>query len=302
MTYERLTPKLMMQLAAPHTWPAAIMPVLVSVALVYKLVGCVDVAASFGLLAIVVCMQASANTFNDYYDFVKGADGKNDGVEADDSVLVYNRISPRSVKVFAIVLLLLAFCIGVPLTLLMHSGPFPLIVALIGAVAVAFYSAGKIPISYLPVGELVSGIVMGGLITLACVYILSYGSISFMALLWSIPCIIGIALIMLANNTCDIEKDTQSGRKTFAVMVGHKRAQDIFRAHLILWNIVICILVAVYFQRGIIVLPFMVLAMWPFAATLWKCPMNVPTRALAMGQILTLNVILGAFYTCAILV
>ncbi len=33
---DRLTPKLMLQLAAPHTWPGSVMPVLGSVAMAYR--------------------------------------------------------------------------------------------------------------------------------------------------------------------------------------------------------------------------------------------------------------------------
>ena len=47
------------------------------------------------LLAICILMQASVNTFNDYYDFVKGADSEEDNVDVTDAVLVYNHINPR---------------------------------------------------------------------------------------------------------------------------------------------------------------------------------------------------------------
>ena len=36
--YQPLTPKLLMQLAAPHTWPAALMPTLVGTALALSLI------------------------------------------------------------------------------------------------------------------------------------------------------------------------------------------------------------------------------------------------------------------------
>ena len=40
-------------------------------------------------------MQASVNTFNDYYDFVKGTDSADDDVEVSDATLVYNNVNPR---------------------------------------------------------------------------------------------------------------------------------------------------------------------------------------------------------------
>lgn len=67
------------------------------------------------------------------------------------------------------------------------------------------YSAGKTPVSYLPIGEAVSGGVMGGLIPLACYQALT-GDLNWLMLLWAVPEIIGVGLIMMTNNTCDMRK------------------------------------------------------------------------------------------------
>ena len=65
------------------------------------------------LLAICILMQALVNTFNDYYDFVKGADSEEDNVDITDAVLVYNHINPASALRLAVGLLVAAFAIGV---------------------------------------------------------------------------------------------------------------------------------------------------------------------------------------------
>ena len=91
-----LSPRLALQLAAPHTWPAAIMPVLVAAACALANTGSLDVGMAWLLLLICILMQASVNTFNDYFDFIKGTDTAEDNVEASDSVLVYNDVNPRS--------------------------------------------------------------------------------------------------------------------------------------------------------------------------------------------------------------
>ena len=90
-----LSPRLALQLAAPHTWPAAIMPVLVAAACALANTGSLDVGMAWLLLLICILMQASVNTFNDYFDFIKGTDTAEDNVEASDSVLVYNDVNPR---------------------------------------------------------------------------------------------------------------------------------------------------------------------------------------------------------------
>ena len=235
-----LSPRLALQLAAPHTWPAAIMPVLVAAACALANTGSLDVGMAWLLLLICILMQASVNTFNDYFDFIKGTDTAEDNVEASDSVLVYNDVNPRSALGLAIGFLAVAFLLG--LYVIWKAGPVPLVIALIGAVIVVMYSGGKTPLSYLPVGEAVSGIVMGGLIPLACYQVLS-GTFTFIALLWATPTIIGVGLIMMTNNTCDIEKDIEASRRTLPVLLGRERARALYHALMVVWVLAILAIV-----------------------------------------------------------
>ena len=101
------------ELAAPHTWPASILPVLVATSCAVVHSPALDVLMVCALLAICILMQASVNTFNDYYDFVKGADSEEDNVDVTDAVLVYNHINPASALRLAVGLLVAAFAIGV---------------------------------------------------------------------------------------------------------------------------------------------------------------------------------------------
>ncbi len=159
------------------------------------------------LLVICVLMQSAVNTFNDYYDYVKGADSADDNVDPTDAVLVYNNVNPRAALALAVGFLAAAFLLGA--YVIWIAGWIPLAIGAAGAVVVVLYSAGKTPISYLPIGELVSGFVMGGLIPLACYQALS-GTFDLRALLWAVPTILGVGLIMFTNNTCDVEKDVES--------------------------------------------------------------------------------------------
>ena len=293
-----LSPRLALQLAAPHTWPAAIMPVLVTTACALANTGSLDVGMAWLLLLICILMQASVNTFNDYFDFIKGTDTAEDNVEASDSVLVYNDVNPRSALGLAIGFLVVAFLLG--LYVVWKTGPVPLVIALIGAVIVVMYSGGKTPLSYLPVGEAVSGIVMGGLIPLACYQVLS-GTFTFMALLWATPTIIGVGLIMMTNNTCDIENDIEASRRTLPVLLGREKARTLYHALMVVWVLAILAIIGIWFPRGIVVLPFLALGCYPLMMGLWKNPLAAPTRIGAMGQICSVNVALGAFYAAALL-
>jgi len=286
-----------LNLAAPHTWPAAIMPTLVAVCAAAA-VGPVSVTMTICLLVIVVLMQSSVNTFNDYYDFVKGSDSTEDNVDPSDAVLVYNDVDPKAALRLAIGFLAVAFLLGI--YAVVKAGFAPLVIALVGALFVVLYSAGKSPISYLPLGELVSGVVMGGLIPLAVYQVLT-NILDFRMLIVAIPTIIGVGLIMFTNNTCDIERDIPSGRKTLPVLLGRNRAIIAYRAALIVWMCFIIVNVAIWYTPGLLVVPFMLLASYPLVKALFANPFTPERRLQAMPQILSVNVVLGAFYAAALL-
>ena len=306
ISFERFTPRLMWQEVAPHTWPASILPVLCAIALAasepqaqpLSLLTCIV------LLLISVLMQASVNTFNDYYDYVKGADTvENSSDDVTDAVLVYNNINPKSALAFAVALLVAAFVLGVYIVYL--AGWVPLAIALVGAFFVAAYSAGKTPISYYPIGELVSGFVMGALIMLACHYVL-VGRLDPLTLLYALPLVIGIGLIMMTNNTCDIDKDVEAQRRTLPVLLGHDLSVRSYHAAIVVWVCAIVLLSVLHaalvspgtnaWAAGALLVPFMLLTAYPSMRALWRNPMIPKTRDFAMPQILGVNVTLGLFY------
>ena len=286
------------EMMAPHTWPASIFPVLVALGAAYATHGVSwPSLMPWALLAICVLMQGSVNTLNDYYDYVKGADSAEDNVDPTDAVLVYNNVNPRSALALAIVLLVIAFGIGA--YVIAFAGWVPLVIGVIGALFVVLYSAGKTPISYLPLGEAVSGFVMGGLIPLACYHALTL-DLTPLALVWAIPEILGIGLIMLTNNTCDIEKDLEVNRKTLPVLLGRARSVKLYHAIMLVWVAAIVVNVCVFFPRGVVVLPFLLLASYPPMNALFKNPIAPQSRIGAMAQVGGLNVILGSLYAAAL--
>lgn len=296
--YARLTPTMAMQLAAPHTWPAAILPVLFATSLAGIWHEDVSITLVLALLAICILMQASVNTLNDYYDFVKGADSIENQLDPTDAVLVYNNVNPKSALKLAIGFLVFAFALGV--YVIAVAGWIPLALGLVGAGIIVLYSAGKSPLSYLPVGEFVSGITMGGLIPLACYQALT-GTLSWIVFLLSVPLICGIGLIMFTNNTCDIEKDIEAKRKTLSVLLGRDRARKAYHGVIIVWMASIIVFSALFFPSGLVVAPFMLIALYPAVSALFKNPLTPATRLQAMPQCLNLNIALGAFYAAAIL-
>lgn len=286
-----------LQIAAPHTWPAAILPALIAMACAAANGYTVSAVMALVLLAICILMQAAVNTFNDYYDYVKGSDSAEDNVDPTDAVLVYNNVNPRSALMLAVGFLVVAFALGA--YVIWQAGWIPLAIGIVGAIVVVLYSAGKTPISYLPIGELMSGFVMGGLIPLACYQALTKCFDPLM-LVWALPTIIGVGLIMLTNNTCDVEKDIESGRKTLPVLLGRSRARTLYHALVWIWIALIIVNVLIWFSGGWPVLVFMLAASIPLLKALLSNPLAPPARIGAMAQICSVNIALGAFYAAAV--
>ena len=297
-SYNRFTAKMAFDLAAPHTWPASIAPVAIAASLAIATGYPISATLTIALLGICILMQSSVNTFNDYYDCVKGTDSSDDDVDPTDAVLIYNNVNPTYALVYAIALLVAAFILGV--YVIYHAGLIPLAIGAIGAVFVVLYSAGKTPISYLPLGEAVSGIVMGGLIPLACYQVLT-GFLTPLAVLWAVPEILGIGLIMFTNNTCDIEKDAAAHRRTLSVLLNREKARRLYHAITWLWLIAIILIVGIFFTRGLIMLPFLLLSTYPLLKALRNNPLAPQSRQAAMSQICSVNIALGAWYAAAIL-
>lgn len=290
----------MWQLAAPQTWAATIAAIMYAFAYsMANVAGRMDLLLSLVLLAVCFLMQSSANVFNDYYDYVKGTDTKeNSSEDRFDAVLVYNNVNPNAVLAFAIVLLALAALGGG--FIVWRTGWVPLVIGLVGAAVVVFYSFGKTPISHLPIGEGVIGIVMGGLVPLACSTVLM-GRMDWVVLVGAIPVIIGIALILATNNTCDIEKDSSTTRRTLPLLLGRSRAVKAYRFMAVSWLASIVVVSAALWPSGLLFSLLAVVAVYPAYRALLRNPLVAQTRDASMAQVTMLNVLLGGLYAAACL-
>ena len=276
-TYHRLTPKLALQLAAPHTWAASVCPS------VFAVLYCAAAGLHLNPVQIVclpaacVLLQSAVNTLNDYADYRKGTDSEEDNVEVSDAVLVYSGIDPKHALFLGIGYLLAGVILGILASV--YAGFTPILIGVVGALTVLLYSGGPMPVSYLPVGEIVSGLVMGGLIplgTAACADNRLHPEI----LLWALPFIIGIGLIMMSNNGCDIEKDIAitgiglimmsnngcdiekditAGRHTLPVYLGRKRTQHLYHDLLLVWVFLLSMLPAALLGWAGLVSPALIL-------------------------------------------
>jgi 1,4-dihydroxy-2-naphthoate octaprenyltransferase len=178
-----------------------------------------------------------------------------------------------------------------------------LVVLFCGALCVFIgivYSFGPAPISRLPLGEAVSGFVMGGVIPMGCWFVFT-GQIRFDILLFALPLIVSIGLIMMTNNVSDIERDSASGRHTLPVLLGRGRTAVLLRALIALDFLLICGLSIWSFRGGLFVLPLMLLTLLPPAVGLFRARLDPAGRRAAMGNILAVHRRLGLGYALVIL-
>jgi len=297
-TYEKMSLKQVLGFAAPNTWTASVLPVIFGVVLSYVLKGTWDPLMSVCLLLICMLMQSAVNTLNDYSDYVKETDTLENCDDPSEAILVYHRLNPKAVLLLGFGFLAAAALLGVWVTI--KAGFAPLIIGVIGGVVILLYSFGKLPISYIPLGELISGFIMGGLIPLA-VFSAITGEIDFFVLVYAVPFIISVGLLMNTNNMCDIEKDVPAGKKTIPVLLGRKRSRVLYACILVANIIYTGCIVLIFFTKGAyLLIPVFACGIF-FIVKQMKLSLGTEVRKRSMAGIVRINIVFGLGYTAAIL-
>jgi 1,4-dihydroxy-2-naphthoate octaprenyltransferase len=219
--FDRLGFTAALELAAPHTWGASVVPVVAASAISLTLYGTFSLPLFFSLLLTVICLQSAVNTLNDLSDYLSGIDRPENCDDPHDAAMIFHRPRPLSVLLFGAGLIVLAFLCG--LYALYVSGPALLLFGAAGVAVIILYCVGGASLSRLPLGEFFSGFSLGTIVMVACVYAYA-GELTPQTVALSAPVAVTIALIMLTNNISDIERDAPSGRRTLPVLMGRKRA------------------------------------------------------------------------------
>ena len=203
----------------PHSYPASIAPVLFGATYALGYESKFSILKFILFLLACLLIQAATNLFNEYYDYKHGLD-KVDS-EGISGSIVKGNLSPKEVMVGALVLYALAFVFGLILTFM--TSVYVLLVGLVCMLAGYFYTGGKYPIAYSPFGEVVSGFFMGTIIITLSFYFQT-GYVNADIIVVSLPLFIMIGAILLANNIRDLDNDKESGRRTYAILVGRNNA------------------------------------------------------------------------------
>ncbi len=194
----------------------------------------------FFLSMIIFDMTTTA--INNLMDYQKA---KDEGYKDEVNIIGQEKLSEKLVVRLIVAMLVIAFLLGIILVFRTN-----IILLLIGAVCFfigIFYTFGPVPISRMPLGEPISGLTMGfGIFFIAAFVNVEPGTLLSLAFegtrfivegdmvlilslfLVSLPAVILIANIMLANNTCDLEQDILNHRYTLPFYIGKKRAVQLF--------------------------------------------------------------------------
>ena len=254
----RVTLPIMLQIANPGAcFLAAFMPALLALILASESGAVMRKDLVALLLLIPVLANMSINFLNDYFDYKRGNDRKDENLKSDDAPLAFHDIKhPEPVLYAGLICFALALLLG--LRVIQLSGMVPAVIGLAGAVILLAYSAGKIPVSYLPVGELVSGFTLGGLVPLG-VYSGITGRVDVTVLWKCIPMMLLVSHFMLVNNTCDIERDTVAGRKTMPILAGRENARKVNVVLTWVWVIQLVCMTGISYPMGLPVILLMLI-------------------------------------------
>ena len=253
------------------------------------------------VVILIPCLfNASINLINDYFDYIQGNDTHDNIFGEVDSPLAFNQVkNPKPVLWIGLLCLVLGGILGI--YVVHEAGYTPLIIGVIGAISVLTYSGGKFSVSYLPIGEIVAGFVMGGLITLG-VYTSLTGSIDWTVLIKSIPMMLIVSQFMLVNNTCDIERDTQVGRRTLSIVLGREKCHIAAAIFTYLWIFSMLFSSIVWYRFGCPILVAMIIILRKRFATIYKGPRLSSTKIQDVWNMVVVATAVAICYPLSVLI
>ncbi len=207
--------------ARPRTLPAAVVPVVVGSGVAFGY-GRFDLGRAALALLVALALQVGVNYANDYSDGIRGTDQARIGpVRLVGSGLA----EPPHVLAAAVGCFAIASAAGLALAALTSW-----FLLLIGAAAVAaawFYTGGTKPYGYRALGEL-SVFVFFGLAAVAGTAYVQMLTLTWLP--WAAAAAIGLlaCALLVINNLRDIPTDSETGKRTLAVVLGDHRTRLLY--------------------------------------------------------------------------
>ena len=190
-----------------------------------------------------VCFDMATTVMNNLMDYVKA---KNETYRQEENIIGTSSLTVKQAAIIFGSLVGVATIIGI--ILVMRTNVILLFVGILCFVIGIFYTFGPIPISRMPLGEVLSGVTMGFGIFWIVIFLntpetsfawmgLEKGMLvvrlalldHFKVVLLSLPLVCTIANIMLSNNLCDLETDITNHRYTLVYYIGKATALKLYQ-------------------------------------------------------------------------
>lgn len=231
------------------------------------------------LIFAMILIQSSTNMINDYFDFKRGADN---GKSSSEKALISGEITSKQVLFIICVYEFIAFIIGIFIA--SQTSYYILIVAVVGGIISILYAFGPLPISYTPIGEVVSGVTMGIGITTTVIYIHS-GVFTLNTVLVAVPTALFIGTILLSNNLSDLEEDRVAGRKTLPIIIGIKNTEKMWIFNVLGLIVLTVVLVIINIYPIVVLAPVILFFPYKSVPNFLSYDKNVHTKGKIMGLI-----------------
>ena len=190
-----------------------------------------------------VCFDMATTVMNNLMDYVKA---KNETYRQEENIIGTSSLTVKQATMIFGSLVGVATIIGI--ILVVRTNVILLFVGILCFVIGIFYTFGPIPISRMPLGEVLSGVTMGFGIFWIVIFLntpetsfawmgLEEGMLvvrlalldHFKVVLLSLPLVCTIANIMLSNNLCDLETDITNHRYTLVYYIGKATALKLYK-------------------------------------------------------------------------
>ena len=252
-----------------------------------------------------LCFDMATTVMNNLMDYVKA---KNETYRQEENIIGRSQITVRQATIIFAGLLGVATVVG--LILVWRTNLILLFVGMLCFIIGIFYTFGPIPISRMPLGEVLSGVAMGFGIFWIVIFLnspeatfawmgLEQGMLvvrlalldHFKVALLSLPLVCTIANIMLSNNLCDLETDITNHRYTLVYYIGKTAALKLYQCLYIMSFV--AIIIAVVFRVAPILMLGTIVVMFPVYQNIQKFMQKQEKRttfALAIKNMVMIHV------------
>lgn len=223
---------------------ASVFPFLIGTIYAYSRFGELNVGNLLMMFAAMICLDMATTALNNYMDYKLAVKTHGFNYEQHNAIVKYGL---KEGTVRGVIGSLVSITVVFGLVLFVRTDWVVLLLGMVSFFFAAIYTWGPFPISRTPLGELVSGTVMGGIITFISAYVHIFDK-RLIAFAWqngtfsihldvmelvgifiiALPLIAGISNIMLANNTCDMDDDFENRRFTLPLVIGKRNALRLF--------------------------------------------------------------------------